>query len=562
MNFGLIRQMKKTKIATLAILTVTLLIGLFFRFYRLDQNIPSLYADETGHYLIFNKIIGSSANLGQWLYDKIFYGTFSLTWIFGLTPLGVRAASALYGSLATLSIFFFAYSISKNRLISAIAALLVAVIPWNFMISRISHTHVAIIALLVVIHAGLFLRAKTISRYLICLLPLGLALIYYPSMVIIAPFAGILVLAEIYKLTKKKYRSILILGTILLVIGAALLIGQRFNILSLSGRGLDLAIWRDVNTPYDTDKFRALSWNSQPSLFSFYLPPEQLANKLFLNRISANLLVFTRNYLSFFSPDWLFLRGDAILRHSTGLVGAFYPFLIPFMLYGAFRFFKSADPKTRNLFLVWILVSPIPAALTKDGAGYLLRAVTMLPFLTYFCALGIVDSFGLISKKWRWPYGIVVALIGFYSAWSFFYGYFHVYPALSARAYEYGFKELSDFQVANDRKTMLVVWDGYYHNGDFRFWQRTPFDQYEAFKLKQIVIGESTFWQTFPNLYFSSPKSIEDYKIFINQYKPTYVILPDRYFVKYPIQIENLLDPIEQIKYPDQTPALTIYTPK
>ena len=562
MNFGLIRQMKKTKIATLAILTVTLLIGLFFRFYRLDQNIPSLYADETGHYLIFNKIVGSSANVGQWLYNKIFNGTFSLTWVFGLTPLGVRAASALYGSLATLSIFFFAYSISKNRLISAIAALLVAVIPWNFMISRISHTHVVILALLVVIHAGLFLRAKTISRYLICLLPLGLALIYYPSMVIIAPFAGILVLAEIYKLTKKKYRSILILGTILLVIGAAVLIGQRFNVLSTSGRGLDLAIWRDVNTPYDTDKFRALSWNSQPSLFSFYLPPEQLANKLFLNRISANLLVFTRNYLSFFSPDWLFLRGDAILRHSTGLVGAFYPFLLPFMLYGAFRFFKTADPKTRNLFLVWILVSPIPAAITKDGAGYLLRAVTMLPFLTYFCALGIVDSFGLISKKWRWPYGIVVALIGFYSAWSFFYGYFHVYPALSARAYEYGFKELSDFQVANDRKTMLVVWDGYYHNGDFRFWQRTPFDQYEAFKLKQIVIGESTFWQTFPNLYFSSPKSIEDYKIFINQYKPTYVILPDRYFVKYPIQIENLLDPIEQIKYPDQTPALTIYTPK
>ena len=272
-------------------------------------------------------------------------------------------------------------------------------------------------------------------------------------------------------------------------------------------------------------------------------------------------MVFTRNYLSFFSPDWLFLRGDAILRHSTGLVGAFYPFLIPFMLYGAFRFFKSADPKTRKLFLVWILVSPIPAALTKDGAGYLLRAVTMLPFLTYFCALGIVDSFGLISKKWRWPYGIVVALIGFYSAWSFFYGYFHVYPALSARAYEYGFKELSDFQVANDRKTMLVVWDGYYHNGDFRFWQRTPFDQYEAFKLKQIVIGESTFWQTFPNLYFSSPKSLEDYKNFVKQYEPAYVILPDRYFVSID-QIEKFLDLVEQIKYPDQTPALTIYTPK
>ena len=212
--------------------------------------------------------------------------------------------------------------------------------------------------------------------------------------------------------------------------------------------------------------------------------------------------------------------------------------------------------------MLWILISPVPAAITKDGAGYLLRVVTMLPFLTYFCALGIVDSFNLIHKRLKPYYFIFLSLIFIYSVYYFLYGYFHVYPALSARAYEYGFRELSDFQVSHENKTVLIVWDGYYHNNDFRFWQKTPFDQYESFKIKQIVIGESTFWQTFPNLYFSSPKSVDETKVFIKQYHPDYIVLPDRYFVKYPMEIETLLTPIEKIKYPDQTTALTIYTVK
>jgi len=539
--------------------TIIFIIALGLRLYKID--LLPIYADETGHYLIFNKIIGSSADLGQWLYNKVFNGTFSYTWLFGLNPLGVRFGSVLFGSLGVASAYFFAKTVSGKKIPGLVASLLVAILPWSFMISRIGHTHVALLAFLVAIHAGLFLKAKTIPRYLICLLPLALALTYYPSMVVIAPFASILVLAEIYKLTKKRYRLIFVLGTILIAVGAALVINQRFSVLSTSGRGMDLAIWRDVNTPWEIDKFRGLSWNSAPSIFSFNLPPEQLANKLFLNRVTANLSIFTKNYLSFFSPDWLFLKGDAILRHSTGMVGAFYPFLLPFMLYGAFRFFQITDRKKKLTFLLWILISPIPAAITKDGAGYLLRAVTMLPFLTYFCALGIVESFTLIHRRLKPYYFIFLSLIFIYSAYYFFYGYFHVYPALSARAYEYGFRELSDFQVNHQNKTMLVIWDGYYHNGDFRFWQRTPFDQYESFKTKQIVIGESTFWQTYPNLYFSSPKSAEEVKDFIKQYKPSFVVLPDRYFVKYPVEIESLLDPVEQIKYPDQTIAFQIFTP-
>lgn len=534
------------------ILATIFSISLFLRLYHID--LLPLYADEVGgHYEFLGKLIKTG---------NPFFGFFSYTWLFGLTPLGARFAAALYGSLVSAALYFFAKAVGKKNNTSILTAGLGAITPWSFMVGRIGHSFVPVFILLIVFHLYFFIHSTKIRDYLTSLVFLGLASLIYPSMVIITPIVLVFVTAAIFKLIPQKGRiPVLVLASLILTVCGLVLV-KRYDVLSLGGRGLDLAIWNDINTPWEIDKFRAFSWNSSPSIFSFNLPPEQLANKIFLNRATANLSIFTKNYLSFFSPDWLFQKGDPILRHSTGMVGALYPFLLPFMLYGAFRFFQTSDRKKKLTFMLWILISPVPAAITKDGAGYLLRVVTMLPFLTYFCALGIVDSFNLIHKRLKPYYFIFLSLIFIYSVYYFLYGYFHVYPALSARAYEYGFRELSDFQVSHENKTMLIVWDGYYHNNDFRFWQKTPFDQYESFKIKQIVIGESTFWQTFPNLYFSSPKSVDETKVFIKQYHPDYIVLPDRYFVKYPMEIETLLTPIEKIKYPDQTTALTIYTVK
>lgn len=543
-----------------AALLFVFVFALAIRLYQIDA-LP-IYADEAGHYSLFYKILDTKVGLLPWLRNILRWGTFSFTWIFGLTPLGVRSAAALYGALLSVAVYFFSISLSRNKNVALITSILTAILPWSYMISRTAQTAIPIILVLISFHIYFFIKAAKIKHYLISLIFLGLATIYYPSMVILTPIAASLIFYYLVKhLSKYQLRFLILFIVPVILIGTVYMI-SRYRLLNLESRGPDLAIWRDINTTFDTDHYRALSWNSSPSFFSFGQPPEQLANKLFFNRISANISIFTKNYLSFFSPEWLFLKGDAILRHSTGRVGTFYPFLLPFMVYGAYKFFQTKNKKAKLTFLIWVLVSPIPAALTKDGAGYLLRVSTMLPFLTYFCALGLIESFRLISKKLRPSFILIIFLIGVYSAWYFFYSYFHVYPVTSARSYEYGFKELSDFQVSHNNASTLVIWDGYYHNLDFRFWQNTPFEQYQSFKLKRLEVGESVFWQTFTNLYFSAPKSVEDFKIFVVQYNPSYVVLPDRYFVKYPVEIEKLLKPIKEIKYPDQTTALSIYTVK
>ena len=81
-------KLKKAHFLLLAILAVSFLL----RFYRLDQNLPEIYADETSHYI---HLIEFS------IYRRIF----SFTWFLGLNPLGVRAAAALYSSFIPLAIF-------------------------------------------------------------------------------------------------------------------------------------------------------------------------------------------------------------------------------------------------------------------------------------------------------------------------------------------------------------------------------------------------------------------------------------------------------------------------
>ena len=559
--------MKKIFLTTLLILTAIFLVGLITRLYRLDINTPPLYSDETGgHYLFFSRINGPSLPYLSRVIKGIITIPTSTVWLSGFSTFAARLPSAINGTLLILVSYIFSLEISRKiklsrgRTIALVCSGLVAILPWSYMISRL-YGNIPFVTLLVLLHIILLIRSNKIRDYLFCFIPLLISVYYYPSLVIIAPIASVLVVYELWKLMDNSQKNIALISGIILLTVISYLFINRFQLLNPRSRGLDLAIWRDVNTVFDTNKFRGLSWNLPPTIFSFGLPAEQLANKLFLNTATANLSVFAKNYLSFFSPDWLFLRGDPILRHSTGLIGAFYPFLLPFMLYGAYRFFKSADKKTRNLFLVWILVSPIPAALTKDGAGYLLRAVTMLPFLTYFCALGLVDSFRLIKPKLRILYGIAVSLITLYSIWYFFFGYFHIYPAISGHAFESGFKELSDFQVAHDEKTMLIIWDGYYPYTQFLFWQNTPVSEYEQMKITPIPIGETTFWRTLPNLYFANPKQTIDVANFIEKYQPDYMVFPDRYFVKWSDDLLILTDEkVDQIDYLDKTTAFDIYT--
>ena len=89
---------------------------------------------------------------------------------------------------------------------------------------------------------------------------------------------------------------------------------------------------------------------------------------IFHNKYQLILEKFTKNFLSSFSTNFLFLRGDENLRQGFGNHGLLY--IIDFFLIfiGIILHFKKPT-KLGVFFLFFLLLSPIPFALTRDSAS-------------------------------------------------------------------------------------------------------------------------------------------------------------------------------------------------
>ena len=532
-------------------LFIVVLIGAFIRIYHLDQNIPQLYSDETGHYYHLYSFYDAYTNI----FSKLFYGTFSATWLFGLSPLGVRLPAALWGLLSVLAAYYLASAFDKRT--SLVLPFLVAVLPWSFSVSRIGHTHVPIVLFFSLLFLGSYIRAKTIILKYLSFLLLVFGGYYYPSLIFVLPVVMLPLLIHTWQ--NKKNNVTYILATLLFIsLVAGYFLINKYQIFSSNSRGLDLAIWRDVNVTADANLYRGIARNSDPTIFSFYQDPEKIANKLVFNYPVSVISVFFKNYLSFFSPEFLFLKGDNILRHSTGMVGEFYLYLLPFMIYGAFIFYSSKSPH-KTFLTLWLLASPIPAAITKDGATYLLRAITMMPILTYFCARGIVSSFDIFKKKYqKIIFGTILSVVAIYSSYYYFYGYFHVYPSLAADSFEYGFKDLADFQIQNPGK-LLILWEDKYPYTQFCFWQNLPYYLCKSDQINnKVMSGKTRVDLPLPNIIFALPASTEDLNLVVSNFTPNYIAVPKKYSETFKLYFDNK-DIVKKISNPDQSTSFTVY---
>ena len=551
---------KQRKIIRPFLVVAILCLALALRVYRLNLNAPSLYADEvSGHFLNWVSFALPFSSLLNWLYINLIVRTFSFTWLFGLTPLGARLPAAVYGTALVACLYFFAQSVEKeegkkDRLVALLTIILAAVLPWGIHLSRIGHTAIPIMLVFVCLHLILYLRARGIKDYLLSVVPLLVATYYYSSMLIISPIIFLLILKQLWsQLSRCQIK--LLFPTLLILFVFWALVFSRWG-----ARGIDLAIWRDVNVTADTNISRGLARLSEPTIFSLGQNPEVI-NRFFYNYPISVISVFVKNYLSFFSPEFLFLKGDPVLRHSSGLVGIFFPFLLPFMVLGAFSLFRSSNRKIKEMFLIWILISPVPAAITKDGFGYLLRVATILPFLTYLAALGLTESVRVIrGKLMKRLYIVGLVLISSYSVFYFLFGYFQIYPALAAKSHEFGFKEVSDFQAAHDSKPLLVIWDGYYPHSYFRFWQVTPAKEYFQFVPRNLQINQTIFYQMFPNLFFSLPKNEFDLQEFVGKNLVSYLAFPADLAEKFSDYSFLKFSPLATVFYPDRSAAFFIYS--
>ncbi len=329
--------------------------------------------DEYGRFLPY--IFKSFGDYKPGLY---IYLTAPFVAILGPTPLAVRLPSVILGSL--LPFIFYLLIVKffpQHKRLALIAAALTAFNPWNIHYSRGGwETNVLLFELLTA--AYLFLSKKLFFSSLV----FAATLYTYQGGKIMSPLLILALLFTFYKQINFKQlliRFILPLFLLALPIAYGLFFGSDSNRLQVFG------------------------------LWSYHQPETEVAEilkesgSLNYRLYHSEVVFFARNfflrYFNYFSPRFLAFEGDwQIGRQSAPYIGAFlYPTVLFFVIG---LFFTLSKPVTllSRFFLIWLLVSPLPGALTLDIIQPV-RTLSLSIAIIYFAACGIEFIINRFSKK-------------------------------------------------------------------------------------------------------------------------------------------------------------------
>ncbi|MDO8658788.1 MAG: glycosyltransferase family 39 protein, partial [Candidatus Levybacteria bacterium] len=348
------------------ILVLIFLFGFILRFYNLGIFPGSLHRDEAflgyNAYSILSTGKDMSAkllplHLESFIYSPAGYSYFTIPFIllFDLSEFSVRSASAFFGALSILALYFLVKELFKRDNLALLSAFFLAISPWHINLSRTATENVIVVFFLLL---GILFFVKYLRKgykYLfISFLCFSITILLYQAprafLPIFIPFL-IFVFIDRKKIIKDKF----ILGFLYLF----LIVLPVIYILSsadLSLRIKSLSIFENSNT-------QLLLTEQITNDGKYGLP--YVATRVFHNKIIANLLMFSENYSKHFTFDFLFLDKGFPDRYRVPQMGLLYVHELPLILSGLFIMLKKQ--RRVGLFLLgWLLISPIGSALASD----------------------------------------------------------------------------------------------------------------------------------------------------------------------------------------------------
>lgn len=396
------------------ILLVILFVGGFLRFYNFTQIPPGLYIDEisigvnaydlltTGkdQYGVMHPLYFKS--LGDYKVPGYIYLVAGSMGIFGKNEFAIRFPSALAGTLTIGILFLLVRELLRKSkatqkhadIIGLFAAGLLAITPWHIHFSRGGfEAVVALFLFLTGIYIGLkFWQSNKLWQLLfVVFLFLG-AMYTYDSYRVIVPLTAIC--GFILGFRDKNKRITMVIGFACLI-----LLALPLFIFSLTGNG-------------QTRFFQTSAFVENP--YSG------------LQKYAADLIIFVRNYFSYFSLTYLFRFGDQINRHQVNDMGILYLWQLPFLLSGIYFLVKTANTKLRIVILLLFGIGIVPASIARPSPHTLRFLLGVIPY-TMVTVLGIYQLF-LLKKPWV-KYVFIAAAIFAVIEFGYYLNYYYVnYP--------------------------------------------------------------------------------------------------------------------------------------
>lgn len=433
----------------LAALFFIFILAFFLRFYRLSEFPVGFQIDEAslgynGYSLL--QTGKDDNNDPRPLYIDVFgdnrpsgyhFLTVPSIAFFGLNEFATRTPGAFFGSLSIFAFYFLTYVLFKNKTISLLCCLLLAVAPWQVVLSRASAEAVVSLFFIMIGFSFVILGLETKKmRYLFISIPLlGLSFLFYHTSRIFVPLlflAIILLVAKTILQTKNnEFRNALIASFLIISFISFSLI---FLIPGGTGRYGQVNIFTHPGT--------ALVMQEQIREDGVSSVPPAVV-RVFHNKITNYFETFAKNYLDYFSGNFLFISGGLPVWYVVPNMGLFYLIELPFMLLGLFLLLKKNDISGR-IVLVWLLIAPVTAAVTIDDVPNINRDIVMFPILTMLGGYGLYYFFKqkILGKK---AFFIIVLLFFVYN-FSYFMHQYYVHSKVHRTWYRSnGFKDLMSY---------------------------------------------------------------------------------------------------------------------
>lgn len=376
-----------------------------------------------------------------------FYLVMPFVYLLGLNTLAVRLPSALLG---TLSIWF-VYKLSqrffkKSQLPTILTTFIFATSPWAIHFSRGGWE---VNASLTFILAGIYFfyySFKKANYFFLFPLFFALSMYTYHSARIISPILALSLLVIYAKnlLAISKNTKSIIIG-ILLGLIVSLPLAQQMLSKEGQSRFSGVSVFSDTGPLWQALEFRREH-------------PNGLYTRVIHNKYLSYGLKFTQNYLSHFSPRFLFIEGDEIARSKVPGIGQFFSFMAMFYLFGLYYLLKD-NSKISKFFSIWFFVSPVAAALTFQSP-HALRSQNMVVPVSFVIISGF---WGLIkSSKLKKFFTVCFVATTLYFCAIYLHSYYYDYPRQLPYAWQYGFDQIASYIEANQQKyDKIIITDRY-----------------------------------------------------------------------------------------------------
>ncbi len=448
------------------ILLAILFIAAGVRLFRLDSAPVGAHIDEV-HFGYLAYSIGETARdeHGKHLPiifkgfgdDKLPFETYVLVPVvklFGLNNISIRIPSVLAGVGIVLMIYLLARELSLNPSTRLLAALVTAISPWSFFLSRFGFESNLGLFLFILALLSMFVALRTKKDYWVVFSLIAFGLTWY-AYIAFRPVSLVFVIVFSIFFAVKIKKSLVKTTLYLFIFGLTVLpLALPSTVATNTTRLEQVGILSDPGLALRVNENRSFCITRFPKLLCY------AAN----NKPVMAFDQLVSRYFSALSPNFLFLPGERGPRMmNVQGFGQLQSVLLPLYIIGLSIVILGKSRLLgvhKKILLLGLLLAPIPAAFVGDPQ--IVRLSVLFPFIVLATAIGFDFTLSLIASKDRknilaTAFVSLVAAVVIVQSGLYFVSWFGVQTTKNSHYYQSYVPELVSFIENNPDVRVNIV---------------------------------------------------------------------------------------------------------